>query len=412
MNIPEGPQLLRRLYDGQHQLHARAVAVGGSIEPGTKQMSLFAVGIPFMVVTAIVIGLRIWVRVGIVKDGLKTDDFLMILGTICNFALSIANMICGWYGAGVHVQDIPLENYEALLKSNFANRFAYVIALGFVKLSLLFFYRRIDPRKWIQWTIYFIMFTVIGLTISTALICIWNCTPPSKYWDVTGQQAGRCMPNSSRQTFFETNGIINIVQDVGIYLLPMPMIRTLQVRPRKKIALAGLFGVGFIALVAGCIRYYYVLKLANEADIWYYFADSLNWCSIEVYAATICGCASTFNVLVKTYLPRVWGSGGTGAQGYDHRYDHSRSGQFALKTFGGTTTASRGGRRGLHDDITIIEHTSQEAIVPSTDGQSQEDKGRIVVARDFIVGYEENNEGHSPNGRLGRRQSDQERNKW
>lgn len=36
--------------------------------------------------------------------------------------------------------------------------------------------------------------------------------------------------------------------------------------------------------VAGGIRYYYVLKLENEEDIWFYFADSLNWCSIEVYA--------------------------------------------------------------------------------------------------------------------------------
>jgi hypothetical protein len=32
------------------------------------------------------------------------------------------------------------------------------------------------------------------------------------------------------------------------------------------------------------VRFYYVLFLANESDIWYYMADSLNWCSIEIYA--------------------------------------------------------------------------------------------------------------------------------
>lgn len=32
------------------------------------------------------------------------------------------------------------------------------------------------------------------------------------------------------------------------------------------------------------MRLYYVLFLANEDDIWFYMADSLNWCSIEIYA--------------------------------------------------------------------------------------------------------------------------------
>jgi hypothetical protein len=36
--------------------------------------------------------------------------------------------------------------------------------------------------------------------------------------------------------------------------------------------------------VAGCVRFYYVLFLANEVDLWYYMADSLNWCNIEIYA--------------------------------------------------------------------------------------------------------------------------------
>lgn len=38
---------------------------------------------------------------------------------------------------------------------------------------------------------------------------------------------------------------------------------------------------------AGCVRFYYVLFLANEADLWYYMADSLNWCNIEIYAGKL-----------------------------------------------------------------------------------------------------------------------------
>ncbi|KAJ4403786.1 hypothetical protein N0V91_006299 [Didymella pomorum] len=60
--------------------------------------------------------------------------------------------------------------------------------------------------------------------------------------------------------------------------------------------------------VAGCVRFYYVLFLANEVDLWYYMADSLNWCNIEIYAAIICSSASTFKAIIKTYLPKFWGS--------------------------------------------------------------------------------------------------------
>jgi hypothetical protein len=58
----------------------------------------------------------------------------------------------------------------------------------------------------------------------------------------------------------------------------------LQMPRGQKIALCALLCVGMVAVTAGCIRFYYVLFLSNETDIWYYMADSLNWCSIEIYA--------------------------------------------------------------------------------------------------------------------------------
>jgi hypothetical protein len=106
------------------------------------------------------------------------------------------------------VQDVPLENYPHLLKSNYANRLLYVFSLCFVKLSILVFYLRIDHRKWTRMSIHFLMFTVIGLTISTACICIFECYPPSLFWDMSGLNRHKCMDPKQRQTFFETNGII------------------------------------------------------------------------------------------------------------------------------------------------------------------------------------------------------------
>lgn len=59
-----------------------------------------------------------------------------------------------------------------------------------------------------RWAVYFLIFTVIGLTVSTACICVFECRPPSLFWDVSGLNADKCMDPGQRQTFFEANGII------------------------------------------------------------------------------------------------------------------------------------------------------------------------------------------------------------
>ncbi|KAK4186371.1 hypothetical protein QBC35DRAFT_387350 [Podospora australis] len=374
-----------------HQLSRRA------FQAGSNQTSVFIVGIVFSVIAIVVMALRVYCRLVITQGGLGLDDILMLIGVVLNIGLSVANMVCAWYGAGVHTTELSLENYPGLFKSNYANRLLYVFAMGFVKVSLLVFYLRVDPRKWMRYTIWFIMFTVIGLTVATALICIFECWPPATYWDVaaqlSGEAASKCMDISRRQTFFEANGIINIVQDTAIYLLPIPMFWKLQVPKRQKAALLFLFCIGFVALAAACVRYYYVLKLANTEDIWYYFADSLNWCSIEVYAAVICGSASTFRVLFKTYMPRLWGSnmryGISGRPGGSHPYDQSNSGSFALKTFGqGDDKKSKlSSKRG---ELTALDSNSEEAIVPKASKDFGGRNNTIVMNSEFHMEVSEN----------------------
>lgn len=66
-----------------------------------------------------------------------------------------------------------------------------------------------------------------------------------------------------------------------------------------------------------------MLQLEGNEDQFYPLADSLNWCTIEVYVgmcmnslsvtmltnpAIFCGSAPSLSVLVKTYAPRVFGT--------------------------------------------------------------------------------------------------------
>jgi hypothetical protein len=93
-----------------------------SLQEGPNQASTFAVSITFIVITGLVIALRFHVRFSLVQGGLGLDDRkyrksfacstqmsysvshpdLMAIGLVFTVALSVATMMCGWYGAGAH----------------------------------------------------------------------------------------------------------------------------------------------------------------------------------------------------------------------------------------------------------------------------------------------------------------------
>ncbi|KAF2642889.1 hypothetical protein P280DRAFT_468190 [Massarina eburnea CBS 473.64] len=330
--------------------HARA------FEHGTKQVSMFSVGIPFILVSIAVVSVRIHVVLHLLSKNLAIDDYFMVIGTFFTICLSVANMICGWYGVGMHTLDIPPENLVPMLKANLATRLLYVVAICFVKLSILLFYLNIERRRAWRWTGYFLMAFVLALSLATFFVLLFVCVPPSLFWNPVEQalHPEKCMKQSTQQAFFELNGVLNIVQDVSIIIFPIGMIWNLKMSIRRKIGLAALFSVGLVAVAAGSVRFYYVLSLAKEADLWYYMADSLNWCSIEIYAGIIASSAATFNKLVKEYLPKKWsGSYGSSAT---PRHNYQSAEQIKMRSHG--THSSR-----KHGIIGLTENDSEEAIV-------------------------------------------------
>jgi hypothetical protein len=155
------------------------------------------------------------------------------------------------------------------------------------------------------------------LAAASVFLVVFECTPVSRFWNDAGGDAaallrgggrsGQCMTLAARQRFYNANGIANIVQDCAVYALPVAILAPLRMPLRQKLACIAVMSVGGVAVVAACVRYYFVSRL-DQDDFYYLLGDSLNWCSIELYFAIIGGSASTFKVLLKRWFPRVWGT--------------------------------------------------------------------------------------------------------
>jgi hypothetical protein len=82
-----------------------------------------------------------------------------------------------------------------------------------------------------------------------ALVLVWNiadiiaafliCRPLAKNWDFT--IPGAC---GSQPDFYFAMGIINIVTDIFILVLPLPYLYQLRLAMRKKLLAMGLLSIG------------------------------------------------------------------------------------------------------------------------------------------------------------------------
>lgn len=62
-------------------------------------------------------------------------------------------------------------------------------------------------------------------------------------------------------------GILTVVLDFAILLLPVPLVMSLQLSAKQRIAVCTLFGMGFVVCIAGIVQVYYVdFALKNSYD--------------------------------------------------------------------------------------------------------------------------------------------------
>lgn len=83
---------------------------------------------------------------------------------------------------------------------------------------------------------------VIAWMVTTLLIALLICQPVAKNWDFS-ITTGHC---GDTTVAFIAVAVIDIVIDLLIFALPVPMVLNLQVSTAHRIALAAIFGVGIL----------------------------------------------------------------------------------------------------------------------------------------------------------------------
>jgi hypothetical protein len=189
------------------------------------------------------------------------------------------------------------QTVRGTLISWWVYRVSYIIALCFVKLSILFFYRAIASHRTFRRLVYATIVFVCLYSFGACVAAIFQCENPSDAWSTanyfaqfdrnpdTKRQKLKCYDPTKLWVF---SAAANLLSDVIILMLPIPTLLSLRIPMSKRLALIGIFSVGIMAIIASSVRMWVMMLWAespfNSAK---FGADLLLWGQVETNSGII-----------------------------------------------------------------------------------------------------------------------------
>ncbi|KAH8434361.1 uncharacterized protein LDX57_012009 [Aspergillus melleus] len=196
-----------------------------------------------------------------VKSTLGWDDYVICISIVIAYSM-LAEAVF-WArdgGLGKHLSSLSMEEKIMFQKCFFANEISYTLLVPSIKISILLLYRRIFPIRKFQIASWIVGGLVCSWCLAVFITVMLQCRPISLNWDKS--QPGTCI---DAKQFFFGNAISNLLIDVVILMMPIPMVLQLQLRTSQKLTILGIFLLGGFVCVASIMRVV-TLKIFESND--------------------------------------------------------------------------------------------------------------------------------------------------
>lgn len=226
--------------------------------------AFYSIPIPLEILTT---AFRLWVKARPSSQGhLAYDDYLMIWATMAAVAECIAGLVYGApNGLGRHIEAVSKEDLRRFLMGDYIFSHFYDVAIASTKLSILALYYRIfaadNFRLLVIATAVFVSMWLVAMEIVLGL----GCQPVQGWWDPVIATTSRCV---NKVAFTYSTNITNLIMDLWIFTMPIPIILGLQASRDKKIGLCFLFSVGLGTCAISAARLSAVVSVGSKDITW------------------------------------------------------------------------------------------------------------------------------------------------
>ncbi|KAI2463957.1 hypothetical protein F4781DRAFT_95366 [Annulohypoxylon bovei var. microspora] len=250
-------------------------------------------------------------------------DYLIIFALCLYIPFCVALGICTNAGLGKHA--IFITDARLLQIYFISSEVIYSVVIVTIKWSILAFYQRIFPQTWFRWALLGVAVFMGAWMFTTVFAISFQCIPIEYNWDTT-IKGGHCI--NIGQLALVTS-ILNVITDVAILVLPLPLVWKLNVSRQRRWGLVLLFGLGGGACVVGITRAGFIGNLNATVDPTWDNVPAAYLSAIEVLAGFLVACIPSYPVLFrraasKTVASKQSGPGSGQTPGVSGRSGDSR----------------------------------------------------------------------------------------
>ncbi|EFY87032.1 putative L-fucose permease [Metarhizium acridum CQMa 102] len=295
-------------------------AVEGNASIPNRGPAVFAVTTATLILASVFVGARMICRYFIVRR-VSWDDRVMILAWLIAFALSFSICYGATVGLGKHDDDISDTDLPKLRRFEYVFSILYNPALMATKTAILIFYLRLAKNtqtvlRYASWATLAVV-NVAGIVLT--FMNIFQCNPVAAAWKTTTDDGPtQCIP---LLTEFICAAPVNIVTDLAILALPIPVLTGMRLPSRQKTILVITFTLGIFVTIVDVVRIYYLQKaitdvptgltsdpnsrFGGQQDFAWNASLSFMWSAVEVNIAMTCACIPTLKPLILKLLPAM-----------------------------------------------------------------------------------------------------------
>jgi hypothetical protein len=185
----------------------------------------------------------------------------------------------------------------------------FCVASGLIKISILLFYRRISSRvvsRTFRLVTWIAIGFIAGYTIALTIAPIVGCQPISAFWDQVDVR--KRLQGYKYHCFDEgadifAASVLSAVQDLATAVLPTFLFWNLRIPLRQKIALFGIFAIGYGCVALSGLRAYYSWRTFYETyDVTWSTWDLLLTSLLELHVGCFCANAPALKVFFKHFF--------------------------------------------------------------------------------------------------------------
>ncbi|KAF4625633.1 hypothetical protein G7Y89_g12532 [Cudoniella acicularis] len=273
-----------------------------SSEQTPRANGFVAVLFIFTFLAVFFVGLRLIARLVFLKNGGR-DEVAIVASLICSIGLTVASMQEVKYGVGKHVEDIPLQDVESQLEALYFAIILYNVSLTLTKFSIVLQYLRVFVKPRIRMACKVVMGIILVYGLQTLLCSILACIPVSGFWLIN--EPSKCI-DKKFQWFF--NASFNILTDLLILSLPIPVLLNIQLPTKQKLLLTFVFALGGFVCLISILRLRSLYVLSVSTDPTFDNLDAGMWSAIEVNMGIICASLQTIRPIIARMFPRLLGT--------------------------------------------------------------------------------------------------------